>query len=59
MFGPILYMYEIEKLLDQVLSVCGIPNRLDQIHAKLTLNHWTNWKMVFYLVRVHLGLFFT
>ena len=39
MFGLILCMYEIETLLEQVLSVCGLPNRLDEIHAKPTLNH--------------------
>ena len=44
MVGPILCMYEIETLLDQVLSICGFPNRLDQIHAKPTLNHWMNEK---------------
>ena len=57
MFGPILCMYEIETLLDQVSSVCGLPNRLDQIHAKSTLNHWTNREMVSCFVKVNLGLF--
>ena len=28
MFGPILCMYEIETLLDQVSSVCGLPTDL-------------------------------
>ena len=37
MFGLILCMYEIETLLDQVSSVCGISNRLDEIHAKSPL----------------------
>ena len=59
MFGPILCMYKIETLLDQLSSVCGLPNRLDEIHAKLTLNHWTNREMVPCFVRVHLGLFST
>ena len=59
MFGPILCMYEIETLLDQVSSICGLPNLLDQIHAKLNLNHWTNLEMVPCFVRVHLGLFST
>ena len=57
MFDLILCMYEIETLLDQVLSVCGLSNRLDQIHVKSTLNHCMNWKMVPCFVRVHLGLF--
>ena len=39
MFDLILCMHEIKTLLDQVSSVCGLPNRLDQIHAKQTLNH--------------------
>ena len=39
MFGPILCMYEIETLFDQVSSVRGLPNRLDEIHVKPTLNH--------------------
>ena len=39
MFGLILGMYEIEALLDQVLSVCGLLNRLDQIYAKPTLKN--------------------
>ena len=56
MFGPILCLYKIETLLDQVSSVCGLTNRLDQIHAKLTLNHWTNQEMVSCFVRVHLGI---
>ena len=34
MFGLILCMYKIETLLDQVSSVCGLSNRLDEIHAK-------------------------
>ena len=59
MFGLILCMYEIETLLDQDSSVCGLPNLLDEIHAKLTLNHWTNREMVPYFARVHLGLFST
>ena len=59
MFGFILCMYEIETLLDQVSSVCGLLNRLDEIHAKSTLNHWTNRQMVPFFVRVHLGLFST
>ena len=46
MFGLILCMYEIETLHDHVSSVCGLSNRLDEIHAKLTLNHWTSQKMV-------------
>ena len=46
MFGPILCMYEIETLLDQVLSVCGLPNPLDEIYAKPTLNNWMNQEMV-------------
>ena len=50
-------MYKIETLLDQVSSVCGVPNRLDEIHAKPTLNHWTNMEMVPCFFRVHLGLF--
>ena len=59
MFDSILCMYEIETLLDQVSSVCGLLHRLDQINAKPTLNHWTNWEMVPFFVRVHLGLFST
>ena len=59
MLGLILCMYEIETLLDQVSSVCGPSNQLDEIHAKLTLNHWKNRKMVPCFVRVHLYLFFT
>ena len=39
MFSLILYMYEIETLLDQVSSVCGLSNRVVEIHAKPTLNH--------------------
>ena len=35
MFGLILCMYEIETLLDQVSSVSGLSNRLDEIHAKV------------------------
>ena len=31
MFDLILFMYEIETLLDQVSSVCGLSNRLDEI----------------------------
>ena len=50
MFDPILCMYEIKTLLDQVSSVYGLPNRLDEIHAKLILNHWMNWEMVPYFV---------
>ena len=50
-------MNEIETLLDQVLGVCGLPNQLDEIHAKPTLNHWTNREMVPCFVRVHLVLF--
>ena len=50
-------MYEIETLLDQVSGVCGLLNRLDEIHAKLTLNHQENREMVPCFVRVHLGLF--
>ena len=46
MFGLILCMYKIETLLDQVSSVCGLSNRLNEIHAKSTLNHWTNRQMV-------------
>ena len=57
MFSLILCMYEIEALLDQVSSVCGLSNRFDEIHAKLTLNHWTNRKMVSCFVKIHLGLF--
>ena len=38
MFVPILCMYKIETLPYQVSSVCGLPNPLDQIHAKSTLN---------------------
>ena len=57
MFGLILCMYEIETLLDQVSSVCGLLNRLDEIHAKQTLNHWANRKMVPCFVRVHPSLF--
>ena len=57
MFGLILYIYEIETLLDQVSSVCGLSKRLDGIHAKPTLNLWTNQQMVPCFVRVHLGLF--
>ena len=59
MFGLILCMYEIETLLDQVSSVCGLSNRLDEIHAKQTLNRWNNRQMVAFLVKVHLGLFST
>ena len=59
MFGPILYMYEIETLLDQVSGVCGLPNRLDEIHVKSILNHWTTQEMVTCFVKVHLGLFST
>ena len=51
MFGPILCMYEIKTLLDQVSSVCGLPNRLDEIYLSR--------EMVPYFVKVHLGLFFT
>ena len=57
MFGLIICMYEIETLLDQVSSVCGLLNRLDEIHAKPTLNHWTNQQMVTRFVKVHLFLF--
>ena len=57
MFGPILCMYKMDTLVDQVSSVCDISNRLDEMHAKSTLNHWMNWKMVPCFVRVHLGLF--
>ena len=39
MFGPILCMYKIKTLLDQVSSLCGLSNQLDEIHAKSTLNH--------------------
>ena len=59
MFGLILCMYEIETLLDQVSSVCGLSNRLDEIHAKPALNHWMNRQMVPCFIRVHLGLFST
>ena len=59
MFGPILYMYEIETLLNQVSSVCGLPNRFDEIYAKPALNHWTNREIVPCFIRVHLGLFST
>ena len=59
MFGPILCMYEIKTLLDQVSSVCGLPNRRDEIHAKPTLNNWMNQEMVPYFVRVHLDIFST
>ena len=38
MSGLILCMDEIETLLDQVSSVCGLSNQLDEIHAKPTLN---------------------
>ena len=60
MFGLILCMYEIETLLDQVSSVCGLLNRLDEIHAKPTLNHWTNrkWSLAlseFTLVYFHIN----
>ena len=58
MFGLILCMYEIETLLDQVSSVCDL-SKLGEIHAKPTLNHWTNQQMVPSFVRVHLGLFST
>ena len=57
MFGPILCMYKIETVLDQVSSVCGLPNQFDKIHDKLTLNHGMNQEMVPCFVRVHLGLF--
>ena len=57
MFGPILCKYKIETLLDQVSSVRGLPNRLDEIHAKPTLNHWMNQEMVPCFVRVRLGLY--
>ena len=57
MFGQIVCMYEIERLFDQVSSVCGLSNRLDEINAKLTLNHLTNRKMFPCFIRVHLGLF--
>ena len=57
MSGLILCMYKIETLLDQVSSVCGLPDLLDEINAKLTLNHWTNQEMVPCFVRVHLALF--
>ena len=57
MFGLILCMYKIETLLEQVSSVCGLSNQLDAIHAKPTLNHWTNRKMVPFFVRIHPGLF--
>ena len=30
MFGLILCMYEIETLLDQISSVCGLSNQLDE-----------------------------
>ena len=59
MFGLILCIYEIETLLDQVSSICGLSNRLDEIHAKSTFNHWTNQKMVLCFVKVHLGIFST
>ena len=57
MFGLILCMYEIETLLDQDSSVCVLSNRLDEIHAKSTHNHWTNRKMVPCFIRVYPGLF--
>ena len=57
MFGPILCMYKIEIVLDQVSSVCGLLNQFDEIHAKPTLNHGMNREMVPCFVRVHLGLF--
>ena len=56
MFDPIFCMYKIETLFDQVSSICGLPNKLGEIHAKPTLNHWTNWEMVAYFVRVPFGL---
>ena len=59
MFGLIFFMYEIETLLDQVSSVCGFSNQLDEMHAKPTLNHWTNRQMVSCFVRVHPSLFST
>ena len=59
MFGLILCMYEIETLLYQVSSVCGLSNRIDEINVKPALNHWMNQKMVPCFVRVHLGLFST
>ena len=59
MFGPILCMYEIKILLDQDSNVCGLLNRLDEMHAKPTLNHLTNQKMVPFFVRVHLVIFST
>ena len=59
MFDPILCMYKIETIFDQVSSVCGLPNQLDEIHAKPTLNHWTNQEMVPCFVRVHLDPFST
>ena len=59
MFGHIICMYKIKTLLDQVSSVCGLPNRLDEIHVKPTLNHLTNWEMVPWFVKVHLGLYST
>ena len=52
-------MYEIETLLDQVSSVCGLSNELDEIDAKPTLNHWINRKTVPCFVSVHPGLFST
>ena len=59
MFGPIFCMYKIETLLDEVSSICGLLNLLGEIHAKSTLNHWTNREMVPCFVRVHFGLFST
>ena len=57
MFGLILCMYKIETIVDQVSSVSGLSNRLDEIIAKLTLNHWTNRQMVPCFVRFTLVYF--
>ena len=57
MFGLILCIYEIKTLLDRVSSVYGLPNQLDEIHAKPTLNQWTNQEMVPYFVEFTLVYF--
>ena len=50
MFGPIICMYKIKTLHYLASSVCGLPNRLDEIHAKPTHNHLRNQEMVPYFV---------
>ena len=50
---------KLRHYLIKYLSVCGLSNRLDEIHAKSTLNHCMNRKRAPCFVKVHLGLFST